>query len=41
VKESRIVKAIRSRRPYDYEIMVVTEKDFVEKVKKASKRILI
>lgn len=40
-EESRIVKAIRSRRPYDYEIMVVTEKDFVEKVKKASKRILI
>ncbi len=39
--ESRLVKAIRSRKPVDYDVMVITEKKYVDKVNKVAKRILV
>lgn len=39
--ESKLVKAIRTRKMVDYDIMVITEKNFMERVKNAAKRILV
>ncbi|MEM4877720.1 MAG: HD domain-containing protein, partial [Thermoplasmata archaeon] len=39
--ESRLVKAIRSRKPIDYDLMVITKKEYVEIVGKISKKILV
>ncbi|MDP8011692.1 MAG: HD domain-containing protein [Thermoplasmata archaeon] len=37
--ESSIVKALRSRKPIDYSLMIVAEKSYLENVKKVLKRI--
>ncbi len=39
--ESGLVRAIRSRKPIDYDLMVITKKEYVEIVEKVSRKILI